>query len=120
MSPFWEREWPDFRFEHGEQPFQRTATRLERRAARKTCRMLWRSGVSSYQFGGFEGARSKEYRLIMAERFQLMHWILHAAGYSCSVADVMERCGYDARDKTTESRSEERKGTLTPLDEQAP
>jgi hypothetical protein len=48
-----------------------------------------------YQFGGFQGNNRHQYLLIDAPVFQLMHWILIQAGYSCCPADVMRRCNVD-------------------------
>jgi hypothetical protein len=36
---------------------------------------------------------SPVYVLIDADKFQLAHWILREAGYSCNVADIMGRAG---------------------------
>ena len=56
--------------------------------------MIWSKGSKTYQFGGFEGPLSKRgYVLIDAPKYELMHWILTVAGYSCCPADVMKRCG---------------------------
>ena len=63
--------------------------------ARKTAAMLWFRGARYYQFGGYDGALKKNYVLVDAPVFQLMHWILTTAGYDCTMADVMERCGVD-------------------------
>ena len=74
---------------------------LDRFCARWVARMIHRSQIDYYQFGGWVGAGSKaKYELIDADKYQLMHWILREVGYRCCPADVMERCGVDpeARD----------------------
>ena len=64
-----------------------------RYCARRTARMLWKSGSVTFQFGGYHGAFKKNYVLVDASVFQLMHWILRQSGYDCCPADVMRRCG---------------------------
>ena len=71
-----------------------------RYCARWTARMLWKSGAMSFQFGGFDGALKKNYFLVNASVFQLMHWILRVAGYDCCPADVMKRCGANPDSKS--------------------
>ena len=94
------REWPDFRFKKERcdavNPFSLFGiTCIDRWCVRMVCLMIWRSGAKSFQFGGYDGALKKNYYMVDADRFQLMHWILRVAGYDCSSADVVERCGVD-------------------------
>lgn len=73
---------------------------LQRYHARKTARMLADNSARTYQFGGYQGALKKSYMLIDADKYQLIHWILTAAGYYCTPAQVMERCGVDPEAKS--------------------
>lgn len=72
---------------------------LQRYHARKTALMIAENNVRTYQFGGYQGALKKSYMLIDADKYQLIHWILTAAGYYCTSAQVMERCGVDPESK---------------------
>jgi len=65
----------------------------QRLCARVTAIMIHNAKGDYYQFGGTQGALKPEYLLINADKYQLMHWILREAGYSCCPADVMRRCG---------------------------
>ena len=67
---------------------------LIRYFARQTCENLVNSSNATYQMGGWEG--SIGYHLLQVDKYQLMHWVLFEAGYLCSPADVMERCGVNA------------------------
>ena len=82
---------------------------LDRFCARQVCKMIFKSGAKTYQFGGWNGAKKLSYELINAEKFQLMHWILREAGYSCCAADVMERCGIDYMKREKEKIDEEKR-----------
>jgi hypothetical protein len=98
------KEWPDFQFKletrDAVNPFSLFGiTWLDRWCARAICMMIWRSGKKSFQFGGYDGALKKNYYMVMADRFQLMHWILRVAGYDCCAADIAERCGLSGSDK---------------------
>lgn len=68
---------------------------INRLAARITVRMIYHSLGESYQFGGYTGLLMEQYEMVDADKFQVMHWVLREAGYSCSPADVMESCGVD-------------------------
>jgi len=72
---------------------------FDRFCARHVCKMIVKENFKSYQFGGYTGAKKLSYELVNAECFQLMHWVLREAGYSCCAADVMERCGIDYEKK---------------------
>ena len=74
---------------------------LQRYYARKTARMIADRPARTYQFGGYQGALKKSYMLIDADKYQLIHWILTAAGYYCTPAQVMKRCGVDPEAKST-------------------
>lgn len=63
--------------------------------ARITAAMIINNPAETYQFGGWTGALKKAYELVNADKFQLAHWILREAGYSCCPADVMRRAGVD-------------------------
>jgi len=78
---------------------QRHAGWLTRFYARQVAKKIARSTTSTYQFGGWEGALKKNYVMIDADKYQLVHWILNSVGYCCSTADVMERCGVDSQAK---------------------
>ena len=102
------REWPDFRFKldlYGGKgdvfnPYSALGiTWLDRWCARVVCQLIWRSGAKSFQFGGYTGIHGS-YQLVMADRFQLMHWILRTAGYDCCPADVSRRCGLEPEEKS--------------------
>ena len=54
---------------------------------------IFKEKTTHYQFAGWSGILKKDYNMCLANKFQLMHWILHNAGYSCSVAQIIERCG---------------------------
>ena len=68
---------------------------INRLAARITARMIYHALGESYQFGGYTGMLMEKYEMVDADKFQLIHWILREAGYSCCPADVMEACGID-------------------------
>ena len=61
--------------------------------------MILKSIGDTYQFGGYTGALKKSYEMVDASKFQLVHWILYVAGYSCCTADIMERCGINPSEK---------------------
>lgn len=93
------RVTPDLRFPIDRESIWSGASMFHRWLARKTAAMLWFRGASSYQFGGYDGALKRNYVLINAPVFQVMHWILRTAGYDCSPAMVMLRCGVDPSTK---------------------
>lgn len=66
---------------------------LIRYFARQTCETLAHPANTYYQMGGWE---KRDYHMIDVDKYQLMHWVLFEAGYLCSTADVMERCGVNA------------------------
>ena len=68
---------------------------LDRLFARRTATMILNAPGSTYQFGGYTGAKRLAYEMVDADKFQMMHWILREAGYECCPADVMKRCGVD-------------------------
>jgi len=68
---------------------------VNRWAARVTARMIYYAMGNTYQFGGYTGILMEKYEMVDADKYQLMHWILREAGYSCSPADVMRECGVD-------------------------
>lgn len=72
---------------------------IKRFIARLMCQILFKNSATHYQFGGWSGNLKKEYNMCLANKFQLMHWILYSVGYSCCVADVMKRCGIDPEDR---------------------
>lgn len=88
---------PNFRFEVDRTWGKRSF--LDRFFARMVAKLLWFSKGNTYQFGGWTGAKKLSYKLVDADKFQLMHWILREAGYSCCPADVMERCGVNPEEK---------------------
>jgi hypothetical protein len=69
--------------------------RLERWHARRVAASIADSPVRTFQVGGFDGALRKNYLLVDADKYQFIHWVLFAAGYECTTAKVMERCGAD-------------------------
>jgi len=68
---------------------------INRLAARITARMIYHAMGETYQFGGYTGVLKLSYEMVDADKFQLMHWVLREAGYSCCPADLMEECGVD-------------------------
>jgi hypothetical protein len=64
----------------------------QRYCARQAAKLIWKSNVFSYQFGGHEGGDG-QYVLLNVDKYQLIHWVLCEAGYSCSTAMIEERCG---------------------------
>jgi len=71
---------------------------IKRFMARHMAKSIFNDLPSHYQFGGWNGLLKKEYVMCLASKYQLMHWILFNAGYSCSVVDIMERCGIDFKE----------------------
>lgn len=81
----------NFRFKI--RPMQGVKTNIYIRwVARKACKMIYKNKSTHYQFAGWNGTLKKEYVMCNASKFQIMHWLLHIAGYSCCVADIMRRC----------------------------
>ena len=68
---------------------------IKRFLARQMAISIFNDYATHYQFGGWSGLLKKEYNTCLADKFQLMHWILFNAGYSCCTADIMKRCGID-------------------------
>lgn len=66
---------------------------LMRCCARYTAKMIANDSVQHYQFGGYDGALQKNYLMVDADKYQVIHWIFTTAGYYCTSAQVMERCG---------------------------
>ena len=71
---------------------------FKRFIARQMCLIIFKSNSTHYQFGGWSGSLKKEYNMCLANKFQLMHWILYSAGYHCSTSDIMKRCGIEYND----------------------
>ena len=76
-------------------PMSVRSTIITRLAARITARMIYHSMGETYQFGGYTGILMEKYEMVDADKFQLIHWILREAGYSCCPADLMKECGID-------------------------
>lgn len=83
---------------------------LMRWHARKVAHMIAVLPFQTYQFGGVQGELT-EYLLIDADKYQVIHWVLTTAGYYCTTAQVMERCGVEFKAKPTPE------GTLTVFSE---
>jgi hypothetical protein len=97
---------PNFKFKIDKRPFVHSegfkTNFIRRFIARLMCQIIYKDPSTHYQFGGWSGSLKKEYNTCLANKFQLMHWILYSVGYSCCVADIMERCGIDQEDKRFE------------------
>ena len=66
---------------------------VKRYLARRMAKSIFKDSSTHYQMSGWTGSLKKEYVMCLASKYQLMHWILFNAGYSCSVAHILERCG---------------------------
>ena len=71
---------------------------IKRFLARQMAISIFNDSATHYQFGGWDGFLKKNYVMCDADKFQLMHWILFNAGYSCCKADIMKRCGIDYKE----------------------
>ena len=71
---------------------------IKRFLARHMAKSIFNDSSTHYQFGGWSGSLKREYNMCLASKYQLMHWILFNAGYSCSVANILERCGVDYKE----------------------
>lgn len=71
---------------------------IKRFIARQTAKNIFNSHHSFYQFAGWDGELKNNYNMCLASKFQLMHWILFNAGYSCSVSNIMDRCGINEKE----------------------
>lgn len=74
--------------------------------ARCAAAMILNHPVRTYQFGGWNGALKLSYELVLADKEQLAHWILRAAGYSCCPADLMKLTGQDPAARNTNTGAE--------------
>ena len=79
--------------------------------ARQIATMLANSSDQTFQFGGYDGTLNHNYLLVNADKYQVIHWILTVAGYSCTPAKVMQRCGINPDAKPAPA------GTLTVIQE---
>jgi hypothetical protein len=70
-----------------------TTNIFKRYIARKMAWYIFKDGATHYQFLGWSGSLKKEYNMCLADKYQLMHWILFNVGYDCCITDIMERCG---------------------------
>jgi len=82
---------------------------IDRYYARKVALMIFSSGKEFFRFGGIVSngmikilcnninIPPDRYEVIPADKFQLMYAILSEAGYDCTTARIMFRCGVDPR-----------------------
>ena len=78
---------------------------IKRFLARQMAYSIFKEKSTHYQFAGWSGTLKKDYNMCLANKFQLMHWILHNAGYSCSVAQIIERCGISYKEHEQQEMS---------------
>lgn len=88
---------PNFKFplqNKNQLNFDGTKTNIVKRFfARRMAYSIFKEKNTHYQFSGWTGELKKEYVMCLASKYQLMHWILFNAGYSCSVSHILSRCG---------------------------